>query len=148
MVLEEVTRIEASPERIFAFFMDIEAQYVAWHPDHITFRWIEGEALHEGSVAYYEERIAGKVKRMKVRYTRVVPNRYIEFVPASRPFRLLLPRMSFAVEEQQDGASLLRAQVHVRIGPLGRRLNRRELEAVERHMKEGGENLKRWAESQ
>jgi len=45
-----------------------------------------------------------------------------------------------------DGYQVVQ-EVHVRTGPLGSWLNRRELDAVRKHMKEEGENLKRLLES-
>jgi uncharacterized protein YndB with AHSA1/START domain len=147
MILEETTLIDAPPERVFDFFLHMDEQrYLDWHPDHLAFRWVEGNSLQEGSVCYFEERIYGKVNKKKVRYTKVEPNRYVEFVPTWWLYRLLLPRMSFAIERQEDNATLLRAQVHVRVGPLGAKLNREEFDAVRQHMQEEGENLKKWAE--
>ncbi len=55
--------------------------------------------------------------------------------------------MSFALEEKNGDATLLRQQVQVRIGPIGKWLNRREFEAVQQHMKEEGDNLKRMMEA-
>ena len=147
MILEETTVIDAPQERVFDFFRYMDEQrYLEWHPDHLAFRWVEGRALQEGSVCYFEERIHGQVNKKNVRYTKVEPNLYIEFVPTWWLYRLLLPRMSFAMEQQGDKVTLLRAQVHARVGPLGARLNRKEFDAVRQHMKEAGENLKKWAE--
>jgi hypothetical protein len=42
MRLEDQTLIEAPPERIFTFFEEMDQNYVAWHPDHIAFRWTKG----------------------------------------------------------------------------------------------------------
>ena len=147
MILEETTFIDAPPERVFDFFRHMgEQRYLDWHPDHLAFRWIEGNILQEGNICYFEERIYGKVNKKEVRYTKVEPDRYIEFVPTWWLYRFFLPRMSFATEKQGSDSTLLRAQVLVRMGPLGARLNRKEFDAVRRHMKEEGENLKKWAE--
>lgn len=148
MVFEDTILIEAPPERVFAFFRDMEAHYLDWHPDHLAFRWIEGDSLQEGNVCYFEEQIAGEVLKKKVRFRNVVPNRYIAFVPTGWLLRLFLPRMSFEMEERGGGATLFRAQIHLRVGPLGARWHREQFDAVRRHMKEEGENLKAWAEEQ
>jgi len=149
MILEETTLINAPAERVFDFFRHMDEQrYLDWHPDHLLFRWVEGNALQEGSIGYFEERIYGKVNKKQVRYTKVEPNRTIEFVPTWWLYRLLLPGMRFVLEPQGNKATLLRQQVQVRVGPLGARLNRQEFDAVRQHMKEEGENLKKWAEQQ
>lgn len=148
MLFEDTISIEAPPERVFDFFRDMGEHYLDWHPDHLAFRWVEGEALEEGNVCYFEERIGDEVLEKNVRFTKVEPDRYIEFVPTSWLLRLFLPRMSFAMESQGSDSTLFRAQIYLGVGPLGERWHREEFEAVRRHMKEEGENLKRWAERQ
>ncbi len=32
----------ASPESVYSFFEHIEENYRAWHPDHVSFRWVAG----------------------------------------------------------------------------------------------------------
>jgi hypothetical protein len=41
MILSQTTMIAAPAERVFAFFEEMEANYTSWHPDHITFRWLQ-----------------------------------------------------------------------------------------------------------
>lgn len=90
-------------------------------------------------------------------YTRVEPGRLVEFAPQSRLVRLLLPRMRFRIEpspgdagggagDEGSGCRVVQ-EIHIRIGPLGARLNRKELDAVRRHMKEEGDNMKRLLEA-
>lgn len=146
MTLEDKTLIEAPPERIFEFFERMGENYVAWHPDHVSFRWTKGKGLKPGVEFYFEEYIGGKLLKKTVRFTRIVPARYIEFEPTWWLMRLLMPRLSFEIRPQ-GGASLFIAKIPIRTGPLGAWLNRREFDAVRKHMKEEGENLKRTVES-
>ena len=138
---EETTIVEASPEAVYGFFEGMETNYERWHPDHVTFRWVDGEGLREGAEARFEERIAGQVQHRTVRFTAVDPGRYIEFRPTSRLVALLVPRISFTIEPHEGGCELTR-RIAVRTGPIGARLNRREFDAVRTHMREEGENLK------
>lgn len=147
MLLEERIHIEASPEDVFRFFEHIDQHYEEWHPDHITFRWVTGGGLEPGNEAYFEERIGGDLKRQTVRYTEVESGRYIEFTPTSRLIRLLLPHMSFTIEPEADGCRVTQ-RINVRAGPIGARLNRREFNAIQSHMQEEGENLKRIVETE
>jgi hypothetical protein len=140
MILTETTNVHASREDIYRFFETIDANYERWHPDHIEFRWIGGDGLVVGAEAYFEERIAGETRRQTVRFTDIVPGRYIAFRPTSRLVGLLMPSISFTIEPQEDGCDLTQ-RIKIRTGPIGAWLNRREFDAVRTHMKEEGENL-------
>jgi hypothetical protein len=139
---EDRIPIAAPPEAGFAFFQDMEANYLRWHPDHLGFEWRKGRGIVPGTVIWFRERIAGKVLEKEVRITDLVPDRFFAFEPVGRLTRAFLPRMSFAFHPDAGGF-VFEAEVHLRgVGPLGRRLNRREFDAVERHMDEEGRNLK------
>lgn len=70
MVLSHSIEINNTPDAVFSFFEDMEANYLRWHPDHIEFRWVPGRGVREGHVAHYAERIAGQRKAMDIVYTR------------------------------------------------------------------------------
>jgi len=144
MILEEQTWIDTDPADVFRFFETMEDQYEDWHPDHILFRWREGGELQEDAEAYFEERIGGQLQQKTVVFTRIRPNRYLEFRPTDWT-RLLLPSISFSIEPDDCGCTVVQ-RIKVRTGPIGRFLNRREFEAVRTHMREEGENLKRLLE--
>jgi hypothetical protein len=57
--------------------------------------------------------------------------------------RVFLPRMLFRIEAAGPGVCRVAAEIHLRIGPLAARLNKRELDAVREHMRLEGINLKR-----
>ncbi|MFC5367964.1 SRPBCC family protein [Salinirubrum litoreum] len=141
MILAETTRIHASRSDVYRFFEAMEENYERWHPDHLGFRWVSGDGLQAGAEAYFEERIAGETQAKTVRFTEVVPGRYIEFKPTSLLVGLLLPSISFTIDSTEDGCEFVQ-RITVRTGPIGARLNRREFDAVREHMREEGENLK------
>lgn len=145
MILEAKTYIQAKPEDIFAFFGEMEQNYESWHPDHITFRWVEGEPVEEGTRAYFEEEIGGEVLKKTVKYVTVESNRHIELKPTSRLMGIFLPFITFSIEPEGDGC-IFTQQIKIRTGPIGKRLNRDEFDAVQQHMDEEGENLKRLLE--
>lgn len=146
MILKDEILIEAPPERIFEFFEHMGENYLAWHPDHVTFRWTNGRGLQPGVAFYFEEYIGGKLFKKTVRFTEIEPGRYIEFEPAWWLMRLFMPRLSFEIQPQ-DEASLFIAQIAIRTGPIGAWVNRQEFNAVRQHMKEEGENLKKILEA-
>ncbi|HEX5613411.1 MAG TPA: hypothetical protein VFX67_12205 [Burkholderiales bacterium] len=147
MVLRDSIEIRASPAEVFAFFetMDHE-RYLSWHPDHKVFRWIRGRGVAPGNEFYFEEVIAGKLLRKHVVFTRIEPGRHIEFAPTFWLMRLFLPRMVFRLEPLAERRYRFVAEIFLRVGPLGARLNRREFDAVREHMRVEGINLKKFAE--
>jgi hypothetical protein len=147
VILEDSIMIMARPEAVFRFFDEIETHYLAWHPDHVLFRWERGRGVTLGNVFYFEERIAGKLLKKRVTFTHVVPNKHMEFAPTFWLMRLFLPRMLFRVVPEQGGCRFI-AEIHLRMGPLAQRLHRRELAAVREHMRVEGENIKCIIEAQ
>lgn len=141
MRLEESTQVDAAPSEVFRFFEEMEENYTRWHPDHVAFRWLDGGGLKAGTKAYFEERIGGELQEKTVTFTEVGPDRYIEFKPASRLVAALMPHISFTIDPQPYGCEVTQ-RIKVRTGPIGAWLNRREFDAVRKHMKEEGENLK------
>lgn len=145
MILEERTWIDTDPAAVFRFFETMEDHYEDWHPDHILFRWVDAGELKEGAEAYFEERIGGELQKKTVVFTAIEPDRSLEFRPTGWS-RLLLPSISFSIEPDDDGCTIIQ-RIKVRTGPIGRFLNRREFEAVRAHMREEGQNLKRLLEN-
>jgi len=147
VILEDSIKIKARPEAIFQFFEEMESHYLQWHPDHVLFRWVSGRGVKEGHVFYFEEYIAGKLLKKRVVFTRVIPAQHIEFAPTFWLMKLFLPRMVFRVEQEPDGCRFV-AEIHLRMGPLAQRANKKELEAVREHMRVEGVNIKRIVEQQ
>lgn len=148
IVLTDSIKINTTPEKIFGFFLQIvdNASYRVWHPeDHVVFQWIKGGPWQQGSVAYAEEYIHGKLHKFKFLIKEVLPNRKIEMVPVSRILRIYFPRNTFLIEPLGDSC-LFTASGLLRVGLLVKLLAKRRLEqgilSVRKHMKEEGENLK------
>lgn len=146
MILSDAVVVKAGAEAVFQFFEDMEGHYRAWHADHVLFRWEQGRGLREGNIFYFEESIGGKFLRKRVVFTRVRKYDVVEFAPTFWLMRLFLPRILFRIE-RRGAECLVTAELHLRIGPLAARLNRKELEAVREHMRVEGENLKRLVEA-
>lgn len=139
--------MNVAPEDVYHFFETMDSNYERWHPDHVEFRWVDGDGLEQGAEAYFEERIAGKEQQKTVRFTEIVPNRYIEFKPTSRLTGILMPSISFKIDPHEAGCDLTQ-RITVRTGPIGAWLNRREFDAVRTHMREEGENVREILEAE
>jgi hypothetical protein len=152
--LTDSIEIRTTPEKIFEFFHSLvdDASYRAWHPhDHVTMRWTKGSPWQEGSVAYAEEYLGGKLYKLNSVVTKVAPNREIEYVPVSRFMRRYAPKNTFSIEPK-DTSCVFTATVHIRVPLLLRLLAKKSVErglaSVRKHMKEEGENLKKILEAE
>jgi hypothetical protein len=147
MVLRDSIEVHAPVAALFEFFDGMNHErYLRWHPDHKVFRWTEGQGVMVGNRFCFEEVIAGKLLKKSVEFTRVEPGRLIEFTPTFWLMRLFLPRLVFRAESQQPTVFRFVAEIFLRVGPLGARLNKREFDAVREHMRIEGVNFKRHAE--
>jgi len=149
IVLTDSIEIKTTPEKIFRFLIGLvdDESYRAWHQeDHVALRWLKGQPWEEGSVAYSEEYLHGKIHRFKFTVTKVVPNKEIEYAPVSRLLRRYFPGNRFSIE-QKGGTCVFKASGIFRHGRLIRSFFKKHLEqnlaSVKKHMKEEGENLKR-----
>lgn len=154
MVLTDSIEINTTPEKIFDFLTHIvdDESYRVWHPkDHVAFRWIKGQPWQEGSIFYAEEYIHGKLHKIKLVVSRIIPNRLIEYTPLSRILRIYFPKNTFSMEPKGD-TCLFKASGTLRVGCLVKTFAKSKLDmglaSVRKHMKEEGENLKKLLESE
>ena len=144
--LTDSVEIKASCEEVFSFFRDLEANYTRWHPqDHVLFKWVKGNGLEQGAVAYSEQYIHGKLHKLKVEFTRVAPPREVEFKFLPAWIRIFVPEDTWVLTPTGQGCRFT-ATTHLRMGRLSQRLNRKKLESLARHLGEEGQNLKRLVE--
>lgn len=146
-VASDSIRIDASPREAFGFFRDMDRErYLAWHPGHIDFRYVEGEGLGQGSVIRFEERIGDESFAVKFECTTYRPPELIEFHPTNPVWRLVYPESTMELRED-GGGCVYRSRNCFRVGPLGRLGPvQSRLELVEQHMREEGRYLKDWVE--
>ncbi len=116
--------------------------FVRFEGRDVRYRWVSGWGVQEGHVLYFEEYITGKLLKQQVVFTRVIPHQHMEFVPTFWLMKLFLPRMVFRIAPEGDGSRFI-AEIHVRMGLLAQRAQRKEMAAVREHMRVEGLNLKR-----
>src|SRR5689334_8874174 len=143
----DTSHISASPDEVWRFFAEMESHYLDWHPEHVAWRDLEGNATIPGSVIYADEHL-GKL-RLKGRFfiDRVEPERFFSF-RVGLPFSLVGAGGHFRIRPTPDGGCDLEAENHVGydtrlIGPLLDRLLAVAMPAddLRRHMREEGQNL-------
>ena len=153
VALVDSVEIKTTPEKIFGFLTGIvdDSSYRAWHEkDHVSFRWVKGTPWKEGSIVHAEEYLHGKLHKLKFVVTKIVPNKRIEYSPASRLLRIFFPKNEFIIE-QKDESCLFTASGTYRIGWIGKKFFKKSIDdglaSVKKHMKEEGENLRLILES-
>ena len=147
VTLIDTIEIKATPQEVFAWLTSLKRRqdYQSWHPDHVDLRWTRGEPFAEDSIVYFQEYIHGKLHKASFLCTQTVPNKLIEYKPMF-PWSLFMPTCKFVMEPKNHDACLFTATINLRVGPLFQKFGGRQIEAVKRHMKEEGENLKRTLE--
>ena len=143
--LSDTIEIRVVPERVFDWFADLPAHYKAWHPDHVTCRFVTEGGMRAGAWLYAEEYLHGNLHRLRFRITRLVP-------PEQADYRIA-PGLtgSFIAARSPDGTRFTATlDLGVSWPVLGALIDRamlaifgRKLDAVRQHMREEGLNLKR-----
>jgi len=154
VILTDSIAIKTTPDKIYNFLTSIvdDKSYKAWHKDdHVGFRFLKGKNWAEGSVIYAEEYIHGKLHKLKLKITKVVPNKKIEYAPVSRLLRIYFPKNEFVIEQQGDFCLFVASGTY-RLGWIAKTFFKEAikdgLNGVKKHMREEGENLKRILEKE
>lgn len=145
--LKDSIEIKTKPERLFDDLIRVfssQEYFKKWHKDHVRCQWRRGKPFDRGSVLYIEETLHGKLHKMKFLGKTVDPNRRIEYkllFPAS----IICPQGSFLIESKGKSC-LFTATLSFRLGWLFSTFANGRVEAIKKHMKEEGKNLKRLLE--
>ncbi len=146
ITLKDSIEIKTTPEKVEEWLRNLDKHYKEWHPDHV--RWINVTGgLGESDTVYFEEYLHGKLHKAKCKITKIERNKkgVIEF--KGLPFRdqVLGEKGSFIIEPKGDSC-IFTATLSFRFGWLISTFFKEMIEAVKKHMKEEGENLKRLLE--
>jgi hypothetical protein len=144
-VFTDSIEIITSPEKIWNFFINLEKNYIDWHPkEHIKFTWI-GKPMEPGAKWYAEETVHGNLFKLKGTIGEVIPFRKIVF-NYSLLISLVAPKFEWIIEPK-DLISIFTANSYLNAGDLLYKLGKKEMDwkidAIKKHTKEEGENLKK-----
>ena len=114
----------------------------------MEFKWIKGNQMATGSIGYFNEYLHGKPHKMRVYYSNVIPNKFIEYKPLPNFWRIFYPKSTLEFISTKSGC-LFSAATYLRIGWISARSKRvkKHLNEIKQHIKEEGENLKYFIES-
>ena len=147
--LKDSIEIQTTPTQLFNWLASISEEYVSWHPDHVACRVLKGSILQPGSELECKEYLHGKMHTMRFRPTRVDPGKRIEYeiLTLGKGVFEIIPkgkRVEFVAELALGSDApvvnyLIDAVLHI--------LFNRRLKAMQEHMREEGQNLKKIIES-
>jgi hypothetical protein len=80
LVIRDTVSIDATASDVFHWFEHIDENYLAWHPSHVSCRYVKGQGLKEGVVIYAEEYLHGKLHKLKLCLTEVISNKSFNIV--------------------------------------------------------------------
>ncbi|MFX1320466.1 MAG: SRPBCC family protein [Promethearchaeota archaeon] len=145
--LRDSIEINTKPEKIFQWLKNLDNNYKKWHKDHVnSIKLTATRELEIGDVFCYEEYLHGELHKLKLKLTNVEENRVIEFKTLF-PASLICPKGSFLIEPKNDN-SIFTATLTFRMGNIFSKFAKSRVEAIKKHMKEEGENLKRLLETE
>jgi uncharacterized protein YndB with AHSA1/START domain len=138
--------VPASPQRVWEWFAQMDANYRAWHPAHVVWRTEHGSPVTVGSVVYFHERIGWAPVAMRCRIVEARPAEYLRY-KALFPHSLVGAGGSFALAPANGGSEVtVEARMGVSapiIGPLLDVLLRTffPMRQFQQHLGEEGRNL-------
>ncbi len=143
--LRDCVQIDAPPDRVWAWLVEMSEHYASWHPAHLSAEWERGEPNQVGSIMRAVEDLGGTRETLRLQVTAVDPGRGFTY-RFRGPISILLPGGSFVVAPD-DGGSSFTATLWYRFGPLTRAVFHRRVAILRQHMREEGLNLKRTIEA-
>ena len=145
ITLKDSIEITTTPDNIFKWLKNLDKHYKEWHPDHV--KWInETGGLDEGDIVYYEEYLHGELHKIRSKIMKVEKNKRIEFRNLF-PISIICPKGSFIVDPGEE-TCIFTATLSFRFGNLFSKLAKSRVEALKKHIREEGENLKRLLEKE
>lgn len=133
------------PDKVFKWLKNLDKHYKEWHPDHV--KWInETGGLDEGDIVYYEEYLHGELHKIRSKITKVEKNKRIEFKNLF-PISIICPKGSFIIKPRGDNC-IFTSTLSFRFGYIFLKLAKSRVEALKKHIREEGENLKRLLEKE
>lgn len=137
MIITESAVIMAPPERLVDFFETLDEHYLDWHPDHVSFAWLD--PAHERF--HFVERIGSWTLDMRMSIERSADGRLATCRPRSALFALVFPWMTFEARAEPGGGARYTHRINLRLGPLRWLLERTLLQPLRRHMALESQNL-------
>lgn len=146
---KDTSHIAATPSQVWGCFAEMDTHYLDWHPDHVVWRNLEGNATVPHGVIYADEKVGKLRLRGKFHIGRADTERYFDF-KMGFPFSLVRAGGCFEIKPTDNGECDLVAETHLgystpMIGPLMDRVLTAclPLDELRNHMADEGRNFGR-----
>ncbi len=144
MFVHEVD-IKTTPEKIWEFLLDIEKNYVAWHPDdHILFNWTKGAPFESGSTFYAEQKMMNRNIKYNGETTECVQKNKIT-MKFSFPLSIITDKIEMIIENN-GSYSTFKHITYMKFKFLSRTIFKKHniemLNDMDAHIKSEGVNMK------
>lgn len=146
MTLVHEVAINASPEKIWEFLINIETNYNAWHPDdHILFQWTKGAPFEKDSTFYAEQFMMGEKVKYKGKISEFIAGEKIT-MKFSFPLSLITEKIEMIIKKHGSG-STFKHVTYMKFKFLSRTIfknrNIRMLNDMDAHVRTEGASMKR-----
>jgi hypothetical protein len=142
--LSDTIDIDVPPETLWAWFQRLPEHYREWHPDHISCRWLRGDAFEPGARMEAVEFLHGRRHRLQLTMIDTESLRRVQY--------RIYPGVGGSLEAEPTATgSRFTAKVEIGtrlpvirwiIDTIVRRMLAPQLEAIRQHQHEEGINLK------
>lgn len=79
LVLRKITDIHTTAKTAYHWFEQLEQHYHKRHSDHIACQWENGSMAMPGSTLELEENLHGRLHRLRLKITEVVPGELVRY---------------------------------------------------------------------
>jgi hypothetical protein len=137
--------IKTTPEKIWKFLLDIDKNYVAWHPgDHILFNWTKGAPFEAGSTFYAEQLMLNRKIKYNGKIAECIPKNKIT-MKFSFPLSLITDKIEMIIENN-GSYSTFKHITYMKFKFLSRTIFKKQniemLNDMDAHIKTEGANMK------
>jgi polyketide cyclase/dehydrase/lipid transport protein len=110
--LVQTTRLAAPPERVWAWFRELDDNYCDWHREHLRWRTLRGEPLALGTAWFADEWVGPLRIAARFFVTESEPDRFFAY-RVGFPSSLVRAGGSFRLSPTPDGGCELTESVHL-----------------------------------
>ena len=142
MDLKDSIKINCRPEKVYNWLINnFIKDYKRLHSKHVLAKWVKGKNFEVGSIMYFKEYLNGGLEKLSAKAVKNVKNRLIEY-RFLFPHCIICQKGSFIIKPQKNG-SVFTAVLSFRLGWILSKIMPSKVNALKKHMKEEGDNLKK-----
>ena len=142
-------KINSTPDKIWdtlIFFFKSTDNYKLWHKDHISCYWKKGQDFSPGSILIAEELIHGKKHKLAFKIVSINRESLLMEYKMLFPFSIISSGGYFKLISYDKETEFI-AQLGFRLGFLLEKVFKRQVESLKEHLKEEGQNIKKFIEN-